>query len=64
MAGIVADLATQMTGNLLSGYLLVFGLEALMLFIAAIMLNRIDVSAFHKTAQDPSFVDKVAVVAD
>ena len=64
MAGIVADLATQMTGNLLSGYLLVFGLEALMLFIAAIMLNRIDVSAFHKTAHDPSFVDKVAVVAD
>lgn len=64
MAGIVADLATQMTGNLLSGYLLVFGLEALMLFIAAIMLNRIDVSAFHKKAHDPSFVEKVAVVAD
>jgi MFS transporter, BCD family, chlorophyll transporter len=64
MAGIVADLATQMTGNLLSGYLLVFGLEALMLFIAAIMLNRIDVSAFHKKAHDPSFVEKVSVVAD
>jgi BCD family chlorophyll transporter-like MFS transporter len=64
MAGIVADLATQMTGNLLSGYLLVFGLEALMLFIAAIMLNRIDVSAFRKKAHDPSFVEKVAVVAD
>jgi len=64
MAGIVADLATQFTGNLLSGYLLVFGLEALMLFVAAIMLNRIDVSAFQKKAHDPSFVEKVAVVAD
>lgn len=64
MAGIIADLATQLTGNLLSGYLLVFGLEALMLFIAAIMLNFIDVNAFQKKAQDPSFVEKVAVVAD
>lgn len=64
MAGIVADLATQLTGNLLSGYLLVFGLEALMLFIAAIMLQRIDVSAFQKKAQDPSFVEKVALAAE
>jgi MFS transporter, BCD family, chlorophyll transporter len=64
MAGLVADLATRLTGNSLSGYLLVFGLEALMLVIAAIMLNRIDVGAFQKKAHDPSFVEKVAVVAD
>jgi BCD family chlorophyll transporter-like MFS transporter len=64
MAGIVADLATQLTGNLLSGYLLVFGLEALMLFMAALMLNRIDVGVFQKKAHDPSFTEKVAVVAD
>jgi hypothetical protein len=42
MAGIVADLATKLSGNLLSGYLIVFGIEALMLFIAAIMLYRIE----------------------
>lgn len=64
MAGIVADLATQITGNSLSGYLIVFSLEALMLFIAAIMLYRIDVNAFRKRVEEPSFVDKVAVVAD
>jgi len=64
MAGIVADLATQFTGNLLSGYLLVFGLEALMLVIAAFMLYRIDVSAFQKRAHEPAFVDKIAVTAD
>ena len=64
MAGVVADVATSLTGNALSGYLIVFGLEALMLFIAAIMLYRIDVDAFQKKAHDPSFVDKVAVVAD
>ncbi len=64
MAGVVADLATKLTGNSLSGYLIVFGLEAFMLFLAAIMLYRIDVGAFQKQAHDPSFVDKVALVAE
>jgi BCD family chlorophyll transporter-like MFS transporter len=64
MAGVVADLATRFTGNPLSGYLIVFGLEALMLFIAAIMLYRIDVGAFQKKAHDPSFTEKVALAAE
>lgn len=64
MAGIVADIATQITGNAINGYLIVFGLEAFMMFIAAIMLSRIDVQAFHKKINEPSFAEKVAVVAD
>lgn len=64
MAGIVADVATQFTGDALSGYLVVFGIEALMLFIAAIMLYRIDVNAFQKKAHDPAFVDKVAMTTE
>ncbi|HEY5730763.1 MAG TPA: BCD family MFS transporter [Anaerolineales bacterium] len=64
MAGVVADLATQFTGDPLSGYLIVFGIEAMMLFVAAVMLYRIDVGAFQKKAHEPAFVDKVAVVAD
>ena len=64
MAGVVADVATKITGDALHGYLIVFGLEALMLFIAAVMLYRIDVNAFQKKAHEPAFVDKVAVVAD
>jgi BCD family chlorophyll transporter-like MFS transporter len=64
MAGIVADLATQFTGNALSGYLVVFGIEALMLFIAAIMLYRIDVGAFQEKAHEPAFTEKVALVAE
>lgn len=64
MAGVIADVATQLTGDALHGYLVVFGLEALMLFIAAIMLYRIDVGVFQKKAHDPEFTDKVALVAD
>ncbi len=64
MAGVVADIATKLTGNELSGYLLVFGIEALMMFISAIMLTRINVGVFHQKAHDPAFVDKVAAIAD
>lgn len=64
MAGVVADVATQITGEALSGYLVVFGIEALMLLVAAIMLSRIDVGTFKKQAHDPTFIDKVAVVAE
>ena len=64
MAGVIADVATQLTGDALHGYLVVFGLEALMLFIAAIMLYRIDVNVFQKKAHEPDFVDKVALATD
>jgi len=64
MAGVVADVATQVTGDALHGYLVVFGIEALMLFVAAIMLYRIDIAAFQKKAHEPAFVDKVAAVVD
>lgn len=64
MAGVVADLATHLTGNALGGYLTVFGIEALMLLIAAILLYRIDVNAFQQKARDPNFTEKVALIAE
>jgi BCD family chlorophyll transporter-like MFS transporter len=64
MAGVVADLATKLTGNAMQGYLVVFGIEALMMFAAALMLYRIDVSAFQKAAHEPSYVEKVALAAE
>ncbi|MBI5838944.1 MAG: BCD family MFS transporter [Chloroflexi bacterium] len=64
LGGVVRDGVTQFTGQALSGYLVVFGIEALMLLAASIMLARIDVSAFKKQAQEPSFVEKVALAAE
>lgn len=64
MAGVIADVATQVTGDALHGYLVVFGLEAFMLFVAAIMLYRIDVGSFQKKAHDPEFMEKVALAAE
>jgi MFS transporter, BCD family, chlorophyll transporter len=64
MAGIVADTATKITGSEMNGYLIVFGIEALMLAIASILLLRIDVTSFKKLAEEPSFVEKVALAAE
>lgn len=64
LGGIVRDGVTQATGLPLSGYLVVFAIEAVMLACAAFMLTRIDVSAFKRKAAEPSFVEKVALAAE
>jgi MFS transporter, BCD family, chlorophyll transporter len=64
LGGVVRDVVTQATGVALSGYLVVFSIEALMLVLAAIMLYRIDVKAFQKQTQEPSFAEKVALAAE
>ena len=64
LAGVVRDVVTQATGQALSGYLVVFSIEALMLFVAAFMLYRIDVNAFRKQIEEPSYVEKVALAAE
>ena len=64
LAGVTRDAVTQITGQALSGYLVVFGIEAFMLFAAALMLSRIDVVAFHKKVDEPSLIEKAAIAAD
>lgn len=64
LGGVVRDIVTQATGVALSGYLVVFSIEALMLFIAAFMLYRIDVNVFKKQIEEPSYVEKVALAAE
>jgi BCD family chlorophyll transporter-like MFS transporter len=64
LGGVVRDVVTQATGHALSGYLVVFGIEALMLLVAAIMLYRIDVRAFRRRGEEPSFVEKVAMATE
>ena len=64
LAGIARDAVTQVTGQGMSGYLVVFGVEAGMLLVAALMLARIDVRAFHKKINKPSFAEKIAIASD
>jgi len=64
LAGILRDVVNQLTGAALSGYLVVFVIEALMLLAASIMLTGINVSEFQKNIEEPSFVEKVALAAE
>jgi BCD family chlorophyll transporter-like MFS transporter len=64
LGGVVRDVVTQVTGLALSGYLVVFSIEAVMLLIATIMLYRINVNAFRKQVEEPSFAEKVAIAAE
>ena len=57
-------MVNQLTGAALSGYLVVFAIEALMLLVASIMLTRINVSEFQKNIEEPSFVEKVGLAAE
>jgi BCD family chlorophyll transporter-like MFS transporter len=64
LGGVVRDVVTQATGVALSGYLVVFSIEALMLLVAAVMLHRIDVKAFQKRTHEPSYLEKIALAAE
>lgn len=64
LGGVLRDVVTQVTGAALSGYLVVFGIEALMLFAAVVMLARIDASEFKKGVGAPSFMERVAAAAE
>jgi len=64
LGGVIFDVLKSVTGSALIGYLVVFGIEALMLLVAAFMLYRIDVNAFQKRVHEPSYVEKVALAAE
>ena len=64
LGGVVRDGVTQATGQALSGYIVVFVIEAVMLAASAVMLARIDVSAFKEKAVEPSFTEKVALAVE
>jgi len=65
LGGVVRDLVTQIARNPVTGYVVVFGIEALMIMTSLIMLRQIDVSAFRRQAeQQPSLVERAAIASE
>jgi BCD family chlorophyll transporter-like MFS transporter len=64
VGGILRDTVTHLTNNFVIGYLVVFGLEALMLILSLALLRAIDVSAFRAQTASPSVVERMAVTAE
>lgn len=65
LGGAVRDIFTQLVQNPVSGYVLVFLIEAGMLLLSLFLLRRIDVSAFRrKTEEELSLLERTAMAGE
>lgn len=64
LGGVVRDVVTQFAQNPISGYVVVFIIEASLLVISIIMLQRINVTEFQSQVEKPSLVERAAMAAD
>jgi BCD family chlorophyll transporter-like MFS transporter len=64
LGGVVRDVVTQLTQNPVTGYVVVFAIEAAMLLISLILLRRINVGEFQRQVDQPSLVERAAVAGD
>lgn len=64
MSGAVRDVVSQMTASPVSGYLVVFSLQAGMLVVSLLLLRKIDVSLFRQEASTLSVVERAAIVSE
>jgi len=55
---------TQVAHNAVTGYAVVFGIEALMLLVSLLLLQKIDVGAFRRQAEQPSLLERASLAAD
>lgn len=61
LAGVVRDVVNLMASSNLTGYIIVFGIEVLLLAAAAILLTRIDITAFHRQVTPPPVLERAAL---
>lgn len=62
LGGVMRDVIAHMSGSTVSGYVSVFLIEALLLGISLVLLQRIDVTAFR--SRQPSLTELVAITGD
>ncbi len=61
LSGFVRDLVVQLARQPVSGYSVVFVIEALMLLGSLFILRRLDVGAFRKSAGELDVVERIAL---
>ncbi len=64
LSGFVRDLVSRLADSPVTGYVIVFGLEAAMLLISLALLRRIDVSLFKRQAAKVSVVERAAIASE
>jgi len=64
LSGAVRDVVSQLAANPVSGYLVVFSLQAMMLIVALLLLRKIDVSLFRQEANSLTVVERAAIASE
>jgi BCD family chlorophyll transporter-like MFS transporter len=64
LGGVVRDVVTYLSQSPVTGYIVVFGIEALMLLISLLVLRYINVSEFHRREGGPSIVERAAIASE
>jgi BCD family chlorophyll transporter-like MFS transporter len=64
LGGVGRDIVTNMTGNSILGYILVFGIMAGFMLITLVMLVRINVDAFKRSETQDPIVERAALASD
>jgi BCD family chlorophyll transporter-like MFS transporter len=65
LGGMVRDLVTQIVGNAVIGYALVFGIMAVLMLASLLMLRRVDTQVFRQEVKgDASLIERVAVASE
>jgi len=65
LGGVVRDMVTQLAQTPVMGYIVVFGIEAIMLVVSLILLRYIDVGAFRQRVEEkPSIIERAAMASD
>ncbi len=64
LGGAVRDIFTNLTGNLITGYVVVFGIEAGLVLASLVLLRGIDVNAFRRQAEQPALLERAALAGE
>jgi BCD family chlorophyll transporter-like MFS transporter len=64
LGGVVRDVVTRLSQDPVTGYVVVFGIEAAMLLVSLVMLRGINVSEFQREAEQPSLVERAAMASE
>jgi BCD family chlorophyll transporter-like MFS transporter len=64
LGGVLRDVVTQLAQNPISGYVVVFAIEAAMLVVSLLILRRINVQAFLRGAEQLDMIERAAIASE
>jgi len=64
LGGAVRDVVTQLTNNPVTGYVVVFCIEALLLFVSLLLLRQIDTKAFRRQADRQTVTERASLIGE